>query len=1297
MPQELVITPRIDSDQIDFFDKQAQQLDLMLEDYSQPIAQTGILENFGSRLWECAGLDHEEILDAIEDAKDDEEPLHLIVKGEEFYHLPWELIYHQHPEIGFLGRNPWCVVVRRVRGRGKKAPQAAARPLRILLFVSAPEDLDPEQSRLDFEKEEELLFTALDEPLSKGEIDIDVAEDGFLKTLVSRLEKKHYHAVILSMHGTPAKNKKGENEWGLLFEDENTWQSAPIAGSDFVAKLESLPKGHRPGLVVLSACRSAKAEKTAKSISDVAKKLHESGFERILGMRLSVMDSAASCFSTELFRKLALGEMLGRAVNLARDEVAKGAWLSSGKDGTHGDLFGQWTLPVLLDRTADGPMIDTSAKNEVIERPPLPSVMIDGSSKISLPSRSSFIGRRAEIREHLRSFLEKKSRCIIFTGPGGVGKTTLAGLFVRNLVERQPETRVLGFQAPFDFDRIYEPLREQAFDGSEEPTLIDAIGKEPDIRERIRRMLLSLSKRKCPCAFLLDNLESIQEVESLEISDEHADSLWFLKTICELSHPTQVLLTGRYSLAGLPDEVVACPVKDAPYGDVLHRMKRLEWPQSMRDEKKRVYKILGGNHRAIEWTAGLVTGGKAEADELVAALEKIEAPPQTPEESIKVVVEAMRQNMLFEKLREQLTDEQDRLLQAVSLYRVPVNEDGLLTVELEQANHEANRKCLLDYALLEAVYDRSLELEYFFVPPVVKEFLGEEGFSEEELKSLHGVMGSYHKFQVDYLSQSLSDGVEGIHHFRLADMHEQADELAREVCNHYYRNSNFSDANKLAEEVMERHEPPTPCWALNIYGICQLTFGFLDNALDAFERALSIASDKKEKSTTLNNISQVYNVRGDYETTLSYLKESLKISKEIGDKSEEAPVLNNISGIYQARGDYETALGYLKDSLEISKEIGNKFEEGIALNNISQVFNARGHYETALIYLKESLKISKEIGDKSGESTALTNMSITAIMRGDYETALTYLKESLRISREIGDKNNEAQVLHNISQVFNARGDYETALSYLKASFKIRREIGDTSGKSTSLNNMATTAQARGDYETALSYLKESLKISKEIGNKLGEGTTLNNISQIYDSQGDYETALSYLKKSLKIRREIGDKLGEGTTLNNIGQIFKARKDYEKALSYLKDSLKIIRAIGDKENEAGSLNNISHIYSSRGDYETALSYLKESLKISREIGNKSVIASSLHNTASIALQTGDINQAISLFSEAFSLAMETQNALGLFNTARDFGYVLAINGDKEKGRELLNMALEVGRASKLAGVELVEELLRKVG
>ena len=192
-------------------------------------------------------------------------------------------------------------------------------------------------------------------------------------------------------------------------------------------------------------------------------------------------------------------------------------------------------------------------------------------------------------------------------------------------------------------------------------------------------MLLSLAQREKPCAFVLDNLETLQDLETLDLDPKHQESLWFVNAVCNLPFPTRVLMTGRYSLERLIQaEVTRHNVGEAPYGDILRRMKKLDWPANMEPRKKRwIYSVLGGNHRAMEWMSQLLTNAKNKAGELLETLEKIQAPADTPEQVVKAVTETMRRNLLFNELRAQLTPDQDQLLRAASLYRIAVNEDGL--------------------------------------------------------------------------------------------------------------------------------------------------------------------------------------------------------------------------------------------------------------------------------------------------------------------------------------------------------------------------------------------------------------------------------------------------------------------------------------------------------------------------------------------------------------------------------------------------------------------------------------------
>ena len=79
----------------------------------------------------------------------------------------------------------------------------------------------------------------------------------------------------------------------------------------------------------------------------------------------------------------------------------------------------------------------------------------------------------------------------------------------------------------------------------------------------------------------------------------------------------------------------------------------------------------------------------------------------------------------------------------------------------------------------------------------------------------------------------------------------------------------------------------------------------MDAALDFYQQGLKQLDPNnpehlKDLGTTLNNISQIYDAKGDYDTALRYLEQSLAISRQIGDLAGEGTTLTNIGNIYYA-------------------------------------------------------------------------------------------------------------------------------------------------------------------------------------------------------------------------------------------------------------------------------------------------------------------------------------------------------------------------------------------------------------
>ncbi|MBK8615948.1 MAG: hypothetical protein IPN96_02310 [Anaerolineales bacterium] len=95
--------------------------------------------------------------------------------------LPWETLYH--PTHGFIGKEKGFTLTRRMNAPLGSATQIEKGPLRVLLFTSLPDDVNPEKSRLNVEEEQIQVQEALMPWISKGLVQLEMPDDGRFSTL----------------------------------------------------------------------------------------------------------------------------------------------------------------------------------------------------------------------------------------------------------------------------------------------------------------------------------------------------------------------------------------------------------------------------------------------------------------------------------------------------------------------------------------------------------------------------------------------------------------------------------------------------------------------------------------------------------------------------------------------------------------------------------------------------------------------------------------------------------------------------------------------------------------------------------------------------------------------------------------------------------------------------------------------------------------------------------------------------------------------------------------------------------
>nr|VFJ72774.1 MAG: Tetratricopeptide (TPR) repeat [Candidatus Kentron sp. FW] len=1197
--------------------------DLSLKYTHHQVVTDGDLETVGSALWHA--LDQrialeEEFSAALQRAGQKVLPIIVQTDQPALQALPWEALHH--PRHGFPGRSKTFTVSRRVLGNHSVRPQPPTEPppkgpIRVLLFTSLPDDLDAEKERLDMEAEEINVLEALDPGIAEGWVDLTVPDDGRFEHFQSLLEKEKFHLVFLSGHGVFRAGNVRAGAPGAWFLFEGPDGRGREVEADAIAECF---KGTQVRCVVLSACESGKGSSEALN-AGLAARLHGAGIPFVVGMRESVFDVAGTLFARAFCEALGRQERVDVAVQSARraivrpfsaGEVAREESATVSVEATHG----QWCLPLLYSQRIEESLIDW----DFTPAPPDPSTRYrDSLAGIALPQQ--FIGRRRALRE-LMQVIASGTRQILITGPGGQGKTALAGRLARRLGEGGHTLIAWSARDGYrdSWERFLGRIQIQHLDDQHrewvqrEWALCDTPEETADL---LLRALLARTGGKL--VLFLDNLETIQDPADGALEHEGL-AAWL--AACEKlgKNGPVVLLTSRIALPssrqgtssrqdagnqrqGWQEQPSAregknlfrhYPLPPPSYGDFLRYWQALGMERRQQPAwKQRLYRALGGNFKGLElFTAsrGSLPGGE-EDEAFIGHLESARA--------------GLRAYMAVDRVVGWLKEEPATLLDRLRVYGNPVIIDGVQAMALDLPGWAAALERLAMLSLVDMEFDRDLDLPRYRVTPLVADWLHEtKGALPVELRER---AARYQQWALEHLEKTIGQALITHAALQAADLTEEAHAFALDWIVEWFHRAGMY-RTLLADwlpAVRESSVPTTRARAMNESGMACHALGDYGPALDYSTRALAIRreiGDREGEGTTLNNIAAIHHARGDYSQALEYYTRSLEIHREIGNRVGEGATLNNIGEIHRTKGDYESALGYLPRSLEICREIGDRQGEGTILDNISQIHDARGDYESALIGFTRSLEIRREIGDREGEGTTLNNIGEIHRARGDYSQALEYYTRSLKIYREISGRKGESTTLGNMGNIYLARGDHEQALAYFQQDLAICHEIGDRAGEGTTLNNISQIHRTKGDYDQALEYLTQSLEICREIGDRAGEGATLNNISQIHGARGDYDQALGYLTRSLEIQREIGNRAGEGITLNNIAGIHHARSDYAQALTYLTRSLEIRREIGDQAGLCLTLFNMGHIHLDQKEISAAMEYFVAAYRIARKIG-----------------------------------------------------------------------------------------------
>ncbi len=211
--------------------------------------------------------------------------------------------------------------------------------------------------------------------------------------------------------------------------------------------------------------------------------------------------------------------------------------------------------------------------------------------------------------------------------------------------------------------------------------------------------------------------------------------------------------------------------------------------------------------------------------------------------------------------------------------------------------------------------------------------------------------------------------------------------------------------------------------------------------------------------------------------------------------------LHTASALAYRQSDYDAVMRFGAESFTIAESLGETIPAARALHTLGNGAYSLGDVDAAIDYYTKGLARGRQVGHAPTMATALTNMALTLINQGETDRAADLLAEALPITQAAGDTFRTANTIFALGRLARRQGDAPRAVARFEEALRLRRQIDQRSVPET-LRRLADAREQTGDYAQAAAALRESLLLFRERGEWTEAKTTILQIAGLAERAG---------------------------------------------------------------------------------------------------------------------------------------------------------------------------------------------------
>lgn len=226
----------------------------------------------------------------------------------------------------------------------------------------------------------------------------------------------------------------------------------------------------------------------------------------------------------------------------------------------------------------------------------------------------------------------------------------------------------------------------------------------------------------------------------------------------------------------------------------------------------------------------------------------------------------------------------------------------------------------------------------------------------------------------------------------------------------------------------------------------------------------------------------------------------------------------------------------------------------------------------------------RQLGDRWGIAAALLTRAEQALVRGDLATVRSDGEQSRALFGQLGDRWGQVHPTHLLGTLAEIDGDYEQAARLHRSALRIAEELELWPSVSTQLASLGRLSLLAGDFAEATGYHERALRVAEDQSYGSGAAFAKTGLALGARRQGRLELAEAYLLELLDWNRRTEYLPGAALVLAELGFTAELRGDVELARTWHAQGLAAARDTGDPRAVALALEGLAGVSALTGEH-----------------------------------------------------------------------------------------------------------------